>query len=146
MILEIREIPFEKTLYGCHKAVGEGQKPADAMFAAMDETWGIVRQNKIANGGLNHVLYTSNRSVFAGLEIEPPILAVWGLAEMRVSFPRYAYCRHAGSYDLLGEAYQFITKEIAARGLATSAMSMEIYGHWNEDAAKLVTEILVALE
>ena len=69
MNLEIREILFEKRLYGRSKPVLENQKPVDAMFAAMDETWGIVRGNSIPNAGLNHIVYTSAQHVFAGLEI-----------------------------------------------------------------------------
>ena len=143
---EIREIPFEKRLYGRSKPVLENQKPVDAMFAAMDETWGIVRGNSIPNAGLNHIVYTHAHHVFAGLEIIGSIDASWGLEQVDLVIPHYIYFRHIGAYDLLGEAYSTVNAEIAARGLVTSGLSLEIYGHWSEDSAKLVTELLIGFK
>ncbi len=143
---EIREIPFAKRLYGRSKPVLENQKPVEAMFAAMNETWEIVRSNSIPNAGLNHILYTQAQQVFAGLEITSRIEPAWGLEQVDLALPRYIYYRHTGAYDLLGQAYARVAAEITARGLATSGMSLEIYGHWNEDPAQLVTELLIGLK
>ncbi len=143
---EIREIPFEKRLYGRTKPVLENQKPVDAMFAAMDETWGIVRGNSIPNAGLNHIVYTNAHHVFAGLEIVGSIDTSWGLEQVDLVIPRYIYYRHVGAYDLLGQAYSSVNAEIAAKGLVTTGLSLEIYGHWSEDPAKLVTELLIGLK
>jgi effector-binding domain-containing protein len=146
MNLEIRDLPFERKLFGCARAVSEGQKPGEVMFAAMDEMWAIVRQHSLSTDGINHIVYTGSRQVFAGVEIQSPISADWGLAEMNLKIPRYAYYRHVGAYDLLGEAYRTIQRDLDARGLKTTELSLEIYGHWNENPAKLVTEIIHALE
>jgi hypothetical protein len=146
MTSEIREIPFEKRLYGRSKPVLENQKPVDAMFAAMDETWGIMRGNSIPHGGLNHIVYTGAKHVFAGLEISGGVDPSWGLEQVDLVLPRYLYYRHSGAYDLLGQAYALANAEIAARVLVTSGLSLEIYGHWNEDSAKLVTELLIGLK
>jgi hypothetical protein len=143
---EIREVPFEKRLYGRSVLVGEDQKPVDAMFAAMDETWGIVRANSIPNAGLNHVVYSNAHYVFAGLEIVGSVDASWGLEQVDLVMPRYVYYRHVGAYDLLRQAYASVNAEIAAQGLVTTGTSLEIYGHWTEDSAKLVTELLVGLK
>ena len=143
---EIREIPFEKRLYGRSKPVLENQKPVDAMFAAMDETWEIVRGNSIPNGGLNHIVYTHGQHVFAGLEIIGSVDTSWGLEQFDLVIPRYIYYRHAGAYDLLGQAYARVNAEIAAQGLVTTGLSLEIYGHWSEDSSQLVTELLIGLQ
>ncbi len=144
--LRFREIPFEKRLYGRSKPVLESQKPADAMFAAMDETWGIVRANSIPNAGLNHIVYTNTHRVFAGLEIVGSVDTSWGLEQVDLVMPRYLYYRHVGAYDLLGQAYATMNAEIAAKGLARTGLSVEIYGHWSEDLAKLVTELLIGVK
>ena len=128
------------------KPVLENQKPVDAMFAAMDETWGIVRGNSIPNAGLNHIVYTNARHVFAGLEIIGDVDTSWGLEQVDLVIPRYIYYRHVGAYDLLGQAYSSVNAEIAAKGLETTGLSLEIYGHWSEDSAKLVTELLIGLK
>jgi hypothetical protein len=143
---EIREIPFEKRLYGRSRPVLEGQKPVDAMFAAMDETWGIVRSNSIPNAGMNHIVYSNAGQVFAGVEISGDVDLSWGLEQVDLVIPRYIYYRHVGAYNLLGQAYAAVDAEIAARGLVPSGLSLEIYGHWSEDPAKLVTELLIGLK
>jgi hypothetical protein len=143
---EIRDIPFEKRLYGRSKPVLENQKPVDVMFAAMDETWGIVRGNSIPNAGLNHIVYTNAHRVFAGVEIPVSVDTAWGLEQVDLAIPRYIYYRHVGAYDLLGQAYSNMNAEIAAKGLVRTGLSLEIYGHWCEDTAKLVTEILIGLK
>ena len=143
---EIREIPFEKRLYGRSKPVLENQKPVDAMFAAMGETWEIVRGNSIPNAGLNHIVYTHGQHVFAGLEITGSVDTSWGLEQFDLVIPRYIYYRHVGAYDLLGQAYASVNAEIAAQGLVTTGLSLEIYGHWSEDSSQLVTELLIGLQ
>jgi hypothetical protein len=146
MNLEIRATPFVRRLYGRSKPVLEDQTPVDAMFAAMDETWGIVRGNSIPNAGLNHIVYTNAHTVFAGLEITGSVDTSWGLEQVDLVIPRYIYYRHVGAYDLLGQAYASVNAEIAAKGLVTSGLSVEIYGHWSQDSAKLVTELLIGLK
>jgi hypothetical protein len=143
---EIRETPFKTRLYGRTKPVLENQKPVDAMFAAMDELWGIVRGNSIPNAGLNHIVYTNAHQVFAGLEITGNVDPAWGLEPLDLVIPRYIYYRHGGAYDLLGQAYANVDAEIAAKGLVTTGLSLEIYGHWSEDPAQLITELLIGIQ
>ncbi len=145
MSVEIRETPFHKHLYGISKPVAKNQAPGKVMFTAMDETWQKVRANQIHTQGINHILYSQNTSVFAGVEIEGDIPATAGLEQMDIHFPRYTYYRLSGPYDQIPAAYEQIDKEITKRKLNRTGNSMEIYGHWSEDPQQLVTEILVEL-
>lgn len=145
MPLEIRDTPFNKRLFGISKPVLDGQKPVDAMFAAMDETWAKVRANQVRNQGINHILYTGNTSVFAGVEVYGNVPAAAGLQPVDVHFSHYAYYRFTGPFTRLGDVYREIDQEIANRKLATTSESMEIYGHASEDPEKQVTEILIGL-
>ena len=145
MPLEIRNTPFNKRLYGISKPILEGQKPVEVMFAAMDEMWRRVRASQVPNRGINHILYSGNTSVFAGVEVDGDVPAVAGLQPVDVHFSRYAYYRHIGPYTQLPLAYQEIDRELAARDLRTTADSMEIYGHASQDPEKQVTEILIGL-
>ena len=145
MSLEIRDTPFTKHLYGIYKPVQEGQKLVDAMVAAMDETWRKVRANQIANQGINHILYNGNKRVFAGIEVNGDLPSTAGLQPVDIHFARYIYYRFTGSFTRLGEVYQEIERDIAARNLTTTSDSMEIYGHASENPEKQVTEILIEL-
>lgn len=143
--VEIRHSPFHKQLYGVSMPVLAGQKPGEMMFKAMDETWAIVRSKQIQTKGINHILYSGNSNVFAGVEVvdETPVPA--NLQKIDIVFPRYAYYKHTGPYDLLPAVYQEIDNEIAAQHLTTSGDSMEIYGHATDDPNQQVTEILIGL-
>jgi hypothetical protein len=146
MNFEIRETPFEKRLYGRSKSILENQTPRTVMFAAMDETWGIVRGRAVPNAGLNHIIYTNARQVFAGLEISVTVDPSWGLERVDLVIPRYLYYRHVGPYDLLAGVYRRIDAEIDVKGLTRTGQSLEIYGHWNDNPSELVTEILIGLK
>lgn len=144
--VEIISVPFHKELYGVSMPVEPGQKPGEVMFKAMDETWKLVRANKLQTKGINHILYTENSSVFAGVEVVGEPLIPPGLQWLDVEFPRYAYYRHVGGYDLLPAVYQAINQEIAAKHETPSGESMEIYGHATDDPNQQVTEILIGLD
>jgi predicted transcriptional regulator YdeE len=146
MPLDVRDAPFQKSLYGVSKPVPTGQKPGQVMFAAMDSLWGILRAHAIPNAGINHILYNGAASVFAGVELESPPDLSLGLQHIDVQIPRYAYYRHVGPYDQLGDVYRSVHEQIAALRLALGPLSLEIYGHWDADPSKLVTEILITLK
>ncbi len=146
MPVEIRNQPFDKRLYGISKPVMSGQKPGDVMFKAMDEMWGIVRGSQVRNKGINHIFYSGNSLVYAGVELENGGPAPSGLTQRDVHFSRYVYYHLEGPYSLIPTAYQEIHNEIAAQNLTTTGESMEIYGHASADPDKQVTEILVGVQ
>jgi hypothetical protein len=67
------------------------------------------------------------------------------LEQVDLFIPRYVYYRHVGPYDLLGQAYSSMNAEIAAKGLVTSGLSLEIYGHHSPDPAQSVVELFIGL-
>jgi len=143
--VEIRNVPFQKRLYGVSMPVPAGQKPGEVMFKAMDATWGIVRARQIRTTGINHIVYTGNVRVFAGVEVVGAAPPPADLQEMDVEFARYAYYHHTGPYDLLGAVYEAMAQEMAAQNLTKSGKSMEIYGHAKDDPNQQVTEILIGI-
>jgi hypothetical protein len=144
--MDIRDLPFNKRLYGTFKPVGEGQKPGQVMFAAMDETWAVIRANNLHTTGINHILYTGNTGVFAGVDIPNENDSTASLQRVDIHFSRYVYYCHTGAYSLMSGVYAEINEQINAKKLAPTGESMEIYGHWNKDESKLVTEILIAVQ
>ena len=143
--VEIRNAPFHKRLYGVAMPVPAGQRPGQVMFKAMDAMWGIVRAKQIRTTGINHILYTGNTSVFAGVEVVGATPPPADLQEMDVEFGLYAYYHHTGPYDLLPAVYEAMAQEMRAQNLTKSGMSMEIYGHATDDPNQQVTEILIGL-
>jgi len=143
--VEIRNLPFSRRLYGVSMPVLAGQKPGEVMFKAMDATWAIVRAHQIRTTGINHILYFGHSKVFAGVEVDDATPLPPSLEKIDVEFPRYVYYHHTGAYDLLPAVYQAMAHEITAQNLTRSGISMEIYGHANDDPNQQVTEILIGL-
>jgi effector-binding domain-containing protein len=52
-----------------------------------------------------------------------------------------ATAAHFGPYHRLGEAHDAVLKWCAAQGHALAGLSWEVYGHWDEDPAKLRTDV-----
>ena len=53
---------------------------------------------------------------------------------------------HVGDYGRLGEANAAILEWCRANGRKHAGPSWEVYGHWNDDPAKLRTEVYYLLE
>src|SRR5262249_28162531 len=53
---------------------------------------------------------------------------------------------HFGPYARLGEAHQAILRWCADHGYKLAGPSWEVYGHWDDDPAKLRTDIYYLLQ
>ncbi len=126
--------------------VAANRNYAGTAFALMDKMWPIVKGKGLKHKGLNIWVYEEDHGVFAGVELEQPWTADTGLELKTIILPKYAYYKHIGSYNLLGQAGENVHKEIRNLGLKATMPYIEIYGHWTDDDSKLETEIIVALE
>ena len=57
-----------------------------------------------------------------------------------------ATCLHIGPYDQLNKAHEAVHHWCAAAGRELATPSWELYGHWEEDPAKLRTDVLYLLK
>ena len=57
-----------------------------------------------------------------------------------------AMCVHFGPYDQLGEAHQAVRQWCAAADRELATPNWELYGHWEEDPARLRTDVLYILK
>jgi effector-binding domain-containing protein len=57
-----------------------------------------------------------------------------------------AMTEHVGPYNKLGDAHKAICDWCKAHGHALAVPNWEIYGHWNDDPNKLVTEVYYLLQ
>ena len=117
-----------------------------AAFALMDKMWPLVKSKGLKHKGLNIWIYEPGEKVFAGVELENPLVTDTGLELKTISLTKYAYYKHIGPYSLLGPAGDNMLKEIKRLGLTSKLPYIEIYGHWTDDEAKLETELLTALD
>jgi len=143
MDIEIRETLVEFDLYGLSGNVpnfdfaGTGQKLMEEMFKRLTEA-GITQSGVIC------WVYDSFDRMFTGVEIEGNDGGA--LEHKPVSLRKYAYYKHVGPYEKLGDVHRSMDAELTARGLEEIGPRVEMYGDWNEDTSKLVTEVFIAIE
>jgi hypothetical protein len=140
------DTPWQKTLVGLSKRHDPRISYGDEIRQQLSPVWEAVRRDQVAVTGINHVLYGEQHEIFCGLEFNGEPVPVPGLELRRVELAHHAYYRHTGPYEQIPEAYSAMQAELSRLGLRSVPPGLEIYGHWNEDPQKLVTEILMSVE
>ncbi|MEP1209824.1 MAG: GyrI-like domain-containing protein [Rhizobiaceae bacterium] len=143
MEIEIVEDPFRIELHGFFGDVVNGDYAA-AGIPLLNAMWNEIGEEKLAHKGINYWAYLAADRVFVGVELEPDS----GDSKLEL-FPlelsKYATYRHIGPYSELGGTHQAIHAEIEKRGMSATRPTVEIYGHWQEDESKLITDVLIPL-
>jgi effector-binding domain-containing protein len=134
------------TLFGFSKTHDQNKVYSETIFELLDKVWKEVRNNGLSHTGINHVVYDNGHNMFAGIELTSPPNEDSLLEKRDVTFQKYAYCKHIGSYSELDKTYKSMKSTVKAVGEHLVLPLIEIYGHWNEDESKLETEILHTLQ
>ncbi len=145
MSVEWIETPFRRRLFGLAAAHDPAKSYGQELIGLLDTIWRTVREGGYATTGINHALYAQNGDLFAGVEPADDTVVLPGLLLREISIGRYAFYRHTGPYRGIGAAHERVIAEIRARGLAQAWPVIEVYGHWTEDEAKLVTDLIYPL-
>lgn len=148
MTPEIRTEAFSVSLVGASKRHEKSACYGDDIRALLDRVWPVLRQNKVSNRGLNHVVYGPQDDVFAGVEADlaDGEVEALGLEKRTVQVGQYVYWKHVGPYQLLGNACIELRQWIESAGRRTAYPLIEKYGHWTDDESKLETELIQAIE
>ena len=146
MEIEISRKQKDIVLYGVWKVHNEKKSFGEEITELLDQVWPEVKSKGLNHTGINHVVYDCNDIVFAGIELRSPPSMKTSLQARKFSFPQYAYWKHIGPYDLLGDVHKDINETLEALGQQAVCPNMEVYGHWNEDTSKLETEIFYNLK
>jgi len=143
MNIIIRE-NFNIDLYGV-SGVAIKQNWAEIGMDLTNKMWQEIKSHSLKHKGINVWVYESGNKMFAGVELKAPPSSDTILELKRIHLTRYAYFKHIGPYDKIGETGSKISEELSQKGIKTSLPYLEIYGHWTEDASKLETEMLWSL-
>lgn len=123
-----------------------GKNYGATAFALMDKMWPVIRTKGLKHKGLNIWVYEPNEQVFAGVELLDPSAKDTGLEHKTIILKKYAYYKHIGPYNLIGQAGDNMRADIQKFGLHSHLPYIEIYGHWTNDETKLETELIMALD
>jgi effector-binding domain-containing protein len=111
------------------------------------EVWAFMRTSRLPQPGHNLALYLDGEmNIEVGVEVYQPFAGNERVVCSRTPAGLVATTAHFGPYNQLGEAHQAIHNWCADHGHALAGPSWEVYGHWDDDPAKLRTDIFYLLK
>ena len=145
MNIQLISEPWSRTLHGLSGKV-ENQNYGGVGVPLMDAMWQEIRDKGFQHEGINHWVYDQQDLLFVGVELETASETVTTLERKDILLPKYAYWKHVGAYTKLPEIHDKLHKVLKDRSINPCRPSVEVYGHWTEDEAKLETEVLIRVE
>ncbi len=115
--------------------------------AACGEVWQFVRSSGLPNPGRHVAVYLDSvMNIECGVEVSQPFTGNGRVVCSSTPGGVVVTTVHWGPYNRLGEAYDAVDKWCAQNGHVLGGPSWEVYGHWNDDPAKLRTDIFRLLK
>lgn len=144
MDIEFSDEPLTFRLCGMSSEV-PGEAYADVGVKLMDEVWPLLHEAGTPTTGINHWVYLLDGRMFVGVELADGAAAPEGLETLELELTRYLRHLHIGPYNALPAKWKQLKEELAERGEAIAAPSLEVYGHHGDDPEALETTILIGL-
>jgi effector-binding domain-containing protein len=111
--------------------------------------WTYLGAHGIKSGGHNIVVYfDEGRPEFRveiGADVFAPFEGSDGVVCSATPGGRVATTRHIGPYSRLAEAHSALRAWCREARHSFTGVSWEVYGHWNDDPAKLETDVFYQL-
>ena len=145
MQIQIIDTPLTLHLTGLSKKHDPAKSYGEDLIGLLNVVWEKIKSRGVPNTGINHFVYDKNDVIFAGIIVTDPNVSLDGLESREIVLQRYASYTYVGPYSALPDVNAQVKAEIHARSLVTAWPMIEIYGHWNEDPAKLETELIYPL-
>lgn len=119
--------------------------------AACGEVWSFIRSAGLPRPGRHVALYLDEHgSVEVGAEVSAPFVGNERVHCSELPAGRVVTTTHFGPYAILGDAHREIRRWCAEHGHRPSAVSWEVYGHWDQswsaDPSKIRTDVFRLLE
>jgi effector-binding domain-containing protein len=115
--------------------------------ASLGPVWEFIRANGVPHTGINVAYYLDGEiNLEVGVYVSGPFVPSGEILSSATPGGTVATTTHFGPYHLLGAAHQAIDSWCRQEGKRPVGPSWEVYGHWNEDPAKLRTDVFYLLE
>jgi effector-binding domain-containing protein len=109
---------------------------------ACGEVWTFIRSAGLPNPGRHIALYLDAvMNIECGAEVSQPFVGNDRVVCSSTPAGLAATAAHWGPYHLLGDAHSAVKKWCSDNGHLLAGPSWEVYGHWNDDPAKLRTDV-----
>jgi effector-binding domain-containing protein len=109
---------------------------------ACGEVWNFIRANSIPDPGRHVAVYLDKViNLEVGAEVGRPFAGNDKFVCSSTPTGLVATTVHMGPYHLLGQAYGAVEKWCKEHGHTPAGPVWEVYGHWDDDPAKLRTDV-----
>jgi effector-binding domain-containing protein len=120
---------------------------AQVVPQACGEVWAYIRSSPLLHPGRNLALYLDGEiNLECGVEVFQSFEGNGRVICSRTPAGTVVTAAHFGPYQGLHEAHDIIRKWCAANGHAVPGINWEVYGHWDDDPAKLRTDVYYLLQ
>ncbi|HLK25120.1 MAG TPA: GyrI-like domain-containing protein [Caulobacteraceae bacterium] len=144
MSYEVREVEVAAGPLAAVRASTTFPGLGKAITGSLDQVYALLRRRNVTGLGHNVVVYPTFRpdgiEIVAGVQTPAPIEPEGSVIAAETPSGRAATAAYFGPYDKMQPAHQAIQRWLAEKGLR-SDVSWEVYGDWEEDPAKLRTDI-----
>jgi effector-binding domain-containing protein len=114
--------------------------------AACGEVWQFIRSPGLPKPGHNIALYLNcEMDIEAGVEVNGPFAGNGSVVCSSLPGGLVATTAHFGPYNQLGMAYTALEDWCSRNGHKKAGPCWEVYGHWDDDPAKLRTDVFFLL-
>ena len=115
--------------------------------AICGEVWAFARSAQLPRPGRHVAVYFDGEiNLECGVEVTAPFVGNDRVVCSGTPAGTVATAAHFGPYGRLGEAHRAICDWCAANGQALAGPNWEVYGHWDDDPAKLRTDVYYLLQ
>ena len=125
-----------------------GQLSTD-IIRLLDQVWPVLREQG-ARTEHNVVIYRSGEAgeitIDAGVEVFGDFAERGAVRRVTTPAGEVATVAHYGDYSAMGGAYAALDQWCAANGRREAGVTWEVYGDWDDDPAKVRTDIYFLLQ
>ena len=114
----------------------------------LDNVWPELRQQGVRTG-CNVVVYFNSDdgtlTIEAGVETPEGFEPTGTVTQAATPAGEVAVATHFGAYSELGRAYAALEQWLDSKGRRAAGVNWEVYGDWDEDPAKVRTDVYFLL-
>ena len=147
MPYEIRVEQVEpKPMIAVRRKASPPQLP-EVIPKALGPVWDFIRARHVPHTGINVAYYLDGEiNLELGVYVSGPFVPSGEIVSCATPGGMVAAATHFGPYNRLGDAHHALHEWSRIEGRRFAGPSWEVYGHWDDDPAKLRTDVFYLLE
>lgn len=149
MTYEVRVERAESRPLAAVRGTATRQRLGTEIVRLLDLVWPVVREQGVRTGH-NVVVYSGAHgdelTIDAGVEVFTDCTPLGPVRMVSTPAGEVAVATHLGDYAQMGGAYAALDRWCRATGRRRAGVQWEVYGDWDEDPARLRTDVYYLLE